>query len=154
MTTINQLPAADAVLSSDMVPIYSSSNGDARKASMTTLLAFFQRMLTAAGGEGMTQYASPNTSGFSVTVAPAVPGAAVWLLLTQTSGFQAGTINLPAQTTLVDRQEVEVSSLQSIGSLTVSGGSAPVNGAPTALAANGFFGLRYDAITRSWYRFK
>ena len=41
MATINQLSAVDQVVSSDQVPIYSSEQGDARKASMATLLAFF-----------------------------------------------------------------------------------------------------------------
>ena len=40
MATINQLSAVDAVVTSDQVPLYSSSQGDARKASFTTIVEF------------------------------------------------------------------------------------------------------------------
>lgn len=40
MTTINQLSTIDTLQGADLVPVYSSSNGDARKASMTTVKNF------------------------------------------------------------------------------------------------------------------
>lgn len=40
MPAINQLSAVDTVRSSDQVPIYSSENGDARKASMSVIQEF------------------------------------------------------------------------------------------------------------------
>lgn len=40
MTTINQLSAVDAVVAGDLVPIFSTSNGDARKAAMSVLKTY------------------------------------------------------------------------------------------------------------------
>lgn len=40
MATINQLSAVDAVTGSDQVPLWSSTQGDSRKFSLTTLLAY------------------------------------------------------------------------------------------------------------------
>lgn len=47
MATINQLSAVDAVVASDQVPLYSSSQGDARKASFTTIVEFLSTAFTS-----------------------------------------------------------------------------------------------------------
>lgn len=47
MATINQLSAVDAVVASDQVPMYSSSQGDARKASFTTIVEFLSTAFTS-----------------------------------------------------------------------------------------------------------
>lgn len=149
MPQINQLAAVDQVQPSDQVPIYSSSNGDARKASLSLLKAFFQEGVTAADDK-ITQYAAPSATGFSIQVNNAADS--IWLVLTPTAGFAAGTLVLPAVANCVDRQEILVNCTQVVTTLTVSGNGATVTGAPTTLAANGFFRLRFDAITDTWYR--
>jgi hypothetical protein len=152
MTTINQLSAADAVVAGDLLVIYQSANGDARKASVSLFAAYIQSLLTPAGGEE-TQYYAPAASGFSVTVAPTTEGGSVHLLMTPLAGYAAGTIVLPALASAEDGQEVLVTSTQLVTALTVSGnGAVAVNGAPTAMTANAFFRLRYDGVTQSWYR--
>lgn len=152
MTTINQLSAVAALAGSDLIPVFASENGDARKASMTVLAAFIQSLLTAAAGDE-TQYFAPAATGFSVTVNPTSDGGSVYLLMTPVAGYAAGTITLPAKAECVDGQQVLVSSTQAVTALTVNGnGATAVNGAPTALLANGYFKLRYDAIFASWFR--
>lgn len=47
MATINQLSAVDAVTASDQVPLWSSSQGDARKFSLTTLVTFLSTAFTS-----------------------------------------------------------------------------------------------------------
>ena len=149
MPQINQLSAIDQVQPGDQVPIYSSSNGDARKASLSLLKTFFQDGITAADDK-ITQYAAPSATAFSIQVNNDVDS--VWLVLTPTTGFAAGTLVLPAVANCVDRQEILVNCTQAVTTLTVSGNGATVTGAPTTLAANGFFRLRFDAITKTWYR--
>lgn len=149
MTTINQLSAVDAVVSSDQVPIYSSSNGDARKASMSVIKDYVLSDATAADDK-VTQYASPAATGFTVTVNNS--SSSVWLILTPLAGYAAGTITLPAVANCIDRQEVLVNTTQAVTTLTVSGNGATVIGAPTTLAANAFFRLRFDAVLDVWYR--
>lgn len=149
MPQINQLAAADQLQSGDQVPIYSAANGDARKASLALLKTFFQEGITAADDK-ITQYAAPSATGFSIQINN--DADSVWLVLTPTAGFAAGTLVLPAVANCVDRQEVLVNCTQAVTTLTVSGNGATVTGAPTTLAANGFFRLRFDAITDTWYR--
>lgn len=147
MTDINQLTTQDELSLSDLLPIWSGGNSDTRKVSVSALIALMQAQLTGAGTL-MTQYAAPNASGFSVAIAPVVAGGGVYLLLTPVAGYAAGTVVLPSAP--VDGQEVVVSTTQAVTALTVSGGT--VNGAPTTLAANSFFHLRYDGVFKAWYR--
>lgn len=149
MTTINRLTLADPIAVGDLLALWSTANGDTRKASLTDLIAFLLQQMNLAVSPAP-QYAAPDATGFSVTVAPAVEGGSVWLLLKPTSGFAAGTIVLPLDP--VDRQEVLVSITQPVTALTVSGNGKTVNGAPTTAAANAFFRLRFDTVEGAWYR--
>lgn len=149
---ISNLSSTDTLSASDLLAVWASGNSDTRKASLSTLLTFLQENLTAPGDD-MTQYAAPNASGFSVGIDPLTDGQNVYLLLTPTGAFAAGTIVLPAVAECVDGQQVLVSTTQAVTTLTVSGnGATAVNGAPTTLAANAFFRLRFDGIFKSWYR--
>lgn len=47
MSTINQLSAVDTINAGDQVPLYSSSQGDARKFSFTTLVSFLSTAFTS-----------------------------------------------------------------------------------------------------------
>lgn len=149
MPQINQLAAVDQVQSGDQVPIYSAANGDARKASLSLLKTFFQEGITAADDK-ITQFAAPSATGFSIQVNN--NSDSVWLVLTPTAGFAAGTLVLPAVANCVDRQEVLVNCTQAVTALTVSGNGSTVTGAPTTLAANAFFRLRFTAVSNTWYR--
>ena len=145
MATINQLSSVDTLSPGDQLPVYVQNSGDARKASISTLQTYMQSNLSIPGTL-TTQYASPSSTGFSV----AVSAGNTWLLLTPTAGFAAGTIVLP--TGPDDRAEVSVNCTQAVTTLTVSAGGTIVTGAPTTLAANDFFTMRYDAVNLSWYR--
>lgn len=148
MASIDRLNQAD-IAAADSLPFYSATAGADRRTSLTQLASILATLLNTGGGPSQ-QYAAPNATGFSVTVAPLTDGAWVWLLLTPLAGYAAGTVVLPA--TPVDRQEVLVTSTQSITTLTVSGNGKTVNGAPSTLAANAFFRLKYDGVNQSWYR--
>ena len=147
MTTINQLSAADSVQSSDQMPVYSSENGDARKASLSLLRTFFTSGASLADDK-VTQYAAPSATGFAVQIGQ----ASTWLVLTPTGGFADGTIVLPVSTSVEDKQELLVNCTQAVTTLTINGNGATVTGAPTTLAANAFFRLRYEAVSGVWYR--
>ncbi len=143
MPTINELTATDTLAAGDFFPVFSQTQGDTRKAAMSVLLAYVQANLTA--GRLTTQYSAPSATGFSVTV-----GTNTHLILTPVAGYTAGTIVLPA--TPADRDEVLVNCTQAVTTLTVSGNGATVVGAPTTLAANAYFRLKYDAVLNRWYR--
>jgi hypothetical protein len=149
MPTINQLTAVDAVQAGDLIPIFSQANGDARKTSLTTLAAFIQTLITSTDNK-QTQYSAPSATGFSVAVVGT--GLSIWLVLTPLAGYAAGTIVLPPVAGVLDKQEILVNTTQAITALTINANGATIVGAPTTLAAGGFFRLRFDAVLDTWYR--
>lgn len=149
MATIINLPQG-TITAASTLPFYDPNNGADRRGSVTELAALLQTLMSAPAP--LAQYSAPVATGFSVTVAPAVAGKSVLLLLTPAAGYAAGTVVLPAVATAVDGQEVSCTCTQSVGTLTTNGNGATVNGAPTSLAANGFFTLRFDGVFGAWYR--
>jgi hypothetical protein len=150
MATINQLGVVTSLTAADLLPLFSQTTGCDRAVSVGTLMAYLQTLISSAGM--ITQYAAPNATGFSVTIQLPDGGERLYLLLTPIADYATGTIVLPAVSGVVDGQEILVSSTHAVTTLTVSGNGAQVNGAPTALAANGFFRLVFDANYSSWFR--
>lgn len=72
MATINQLSAVDAVVASDQVPLYSSSQGDARKASFTTIVEFLSAAFTSLRASS---YIATNATTVANLPAAATAGA-------------------------------------------------------------------------------
>lgn len=144
---INRLQGVDTVSTNDVIPIFSNSSGDDRKISVANFLTSLD--LPGAASPVMTQYSTPTT-GTTVSVVPANTGQSVYLLITPAGTIAALTILLYASP--ADGQELIVSTTQTITALTVNGNTKTVLGAPTTLAANGFFRLRYDAVNQTYYR--
>ena len=158
MTQINQLSAVSSVSAGDQTVIFSTNNGDTRRVPMSVLLAYIQANLTIGSfADYVSQYSAPSApsaTGFSVTVTDGKDdNTNVHLILTPVADYAAGTIVLPPVASVVDKQEVLVNCTHAVTALTVDGnGATAVTGAPTALAANDFFRLKYDAPTKTWYR--
>lgn len=150
---INQLTATTPA-PGQSVPVFDPTKGDTRRWPLLDLLSWIQSNLTfpAAGRpEPNTQFASPNASGFSVAINN--DNEDTHLILSPLAGYAAGTIVLPASTSARDKQLVIVNCTQQVTALTVNGnGAVAVVGAPTSLAADDFFTLKYDATMDSWYR--
>ena len=143
MATINQLSSVSSLQGGDNIAVWDTSNGDSRKCSITTLMDYVNANVTTVTQN--TQYAAPAATGFSVTVNT----GNIWLILTPVSTYAAGAIVLPTGAT--DKDTVTVNCTKIVTSLTVSSGASVV-GAPTTLAANGFFTMRFDGATSTWYR--
>ena len=143
MTQIYQLSAADVIASSDLLPVYVMEDGDTRKVTLSTLIEFLEANLSR--GTLSTRYAAPSATGFSINAE-----SNTHLILTPVAGYAAGTIVLPASPT--DRDEFLVNCTQAVTTLTVNGNGKTVTGAPTTLAANAFFRLKYDGVSSVWYR--
>jgi len=149
MTTINNLSAIDVLSAGDQVPVYSNSNGDARRASMSAVQTFVLQGI-ADSLTFVTQYAAPSATGFSVSIGDGPEST--WLVLTPIAGYAAGNIVLPLVATCAEGQELICNCTQAVTALTVSGNGATVTGAPTALTANSFFRLRFEPVASVWYR--
>jgi hypothetical protein len=158
MPSINQLTRTSDLSAGDLVPLFSTDNGDARAAAMSVLLAYMQANLSFNSNftDYVSQYEAPVATGFNVTISDGstdgVTETNVHLILTPLAGYAAGTITLPLKASVVDKQEVLVNCTQAVTTLTVAGNGATVVGAPTTLAANAFFRLKYDAVLSTWYR--
>jgi hypothetical protein len=150
---INQLTTVDSFSGGDQIVFFSTNNGSTRRISVTDLAKYVNSTASAGVREQAQSYA-PAIAGTSVTVLPTTNGNNKWLKILPASGAVTSlTVNLPLSTTLSDGQEVLVTSNLAIATLTVgSNGADAVLGAPTSLPNNGYFKLRYDMVTRSWYR--
>lgn len=144
---IERLTLKDAVTSA----FYFACNYNSQdyRVAADSIVDYVMANITAADDK-ITQYSAPSATGFSVQVTDG--SDSIWLILTPTAGFAAGTIVLPALANCVDKQEVLVNCTQAVTTLTVSGNGATVTGAPTTLAANAFFRLRFDDVANVWYR--
>jgi hypothetical protein len=130
---------------SDTVPFSSVFAGDDARASWTVIAQFLSTIITNPSAL-TTQYATPIATGFSV----AITASSTWLILTPLAGYAAGTLVLPASP--VHCSEFLVNTTQAVTTLTVSGNGKTVVGAPTTLAANAFFRLRYNSLNSTWFR--
>jgi hypothetical protein len=149
MPTINQLAGLSQVSGGDLLPIYVPNNGDARKVSVTQLLAYFQ-----------TSFASPTLSvnlfvpgsGFNITV-PTPVSNDQWMLLQPAGTLATGTITLPLNTGVPDGTSVLITTTQEITSLTLAlNGASAIYGGVTSLAAGTATAIRFYQPTNSWYQ--
>lgn len=149
MPTINQLASLSQISGGDQLPIYVPNNGDARKVSISQLLAYFQT--TFAAPTLSTNLYTPGT-GFNVAV-PTPVSEQQWVLLQPAGTLATGTLTLPLNTTTPDGTEVLVTTTQQITTFTLGvNGAAAAYGAPVTLSAEDFFRMRFYAATNSWYR--
>lgn len=149
MPQINQLPLLAQVSPGDQVPVYSPNNGDARRLPVSSLLAYFQQ--TFASPTLATNVYTPGT-GFNVAV-PTPVAAQQWMLIQPAGTLALGTITLPLNTQTPDGTEVLVTTTQQITGFTLAlNGATAAYGAPSTLAAEDFFRMRFVQATNSWYR--
>ena len=147
MPQINQLSALAQVSSGDQIPVYAPSNGDARRMSVSQLLDYFESNFVDPT-TAVTLY-SP-VAGFTITAANPTDSQN-WLLFQPAGTLGASTLILPPPANVPDGTEFLVTSTQIISPLTVQGNGATVNGAPSSLAVNNGFRLRYYQAQNTWY---
>lgn len=149
MPNINQLNAADQVSGSDLLALWSQANGDSRKVSLTNFIAWLNGQQIATQDNKITQYSAPLTGA---TVQVTDNQNSVWLILTPAGTIATLTLKLPLSSNVLDRTEILVNSTQIVTTLSFDANGASILGAPTTLAANGFFRLRFDTVMQTWYR--
>lgn len=147
MPTINQLSSTSSLASGDQIPVYDASDGDARKASLSTLLSFIEANF--ANPDLETQTFAPTGSGFTVTATAST--SSIWMIVNPTGAFAAGTVQFPPDEDCFDGQVIVVTSSQAVTALTVDGNGATVAGAPTTIGTNGFAQFRYQASVTKWW---
>lgn len=146
MPTINQLSSVNAVAGSDQVPVYSSGQGDARKASFSTVLQYVKD-----------NFADPNydviinapISGFTLQLTNASNN--IQVILNPAGTLATGTIVLPAVADCFDGQEIIFVSTQTITALTVNANGGTTVGVPSGFSATSTFTIRFNKLQSTWY---
>jgi len=145
------LSQTDEITSGDLFAVFSANAANWRGAPSAVVLDWLNANLTFPN-DFVSQYSGPSATGFTVAITPAT-NKDVHLILTPLAGYAAGTITLPPVAGLRDGQRVLVNITQTLTALTIGlNGATAAIGAPTTLAANAFFTLKYDAVTTNWYR--
>lgn len=147
MPTINQLPTITTLSGGDQLPVYATSNGDARKASITTLVDYFQQ--TFADPNYSVVINAPTNSGFNIALAASAQS--IWLIINPTGTFAAGSVTLPPVADCFDGQEILIISTQTISAFTTNGNGATLVGVPASLGAGSSFTIRFNLLQQTWY---
>lgn len=151
MPTFNQLSQSDSVSLSDQIPVYMGGQGDLRRTSIGTLADVIIDQLNTTPDD--TLYGlTVSGSTFSVALQPVKPGNSLWARLDPSSAATVATFVLPDFDYRATGQEILVTCTQSIASVLYTLNGTTTVGAPTSLAAGGFFRLRYDSISNTWNR--
>ena len=148
MPTINQLASLNQLSGSDQIPVYSASNGDARRASVSTLLSYIEQAWMSPAFQRVTT--SPALAGFTFAL-PATANS-LFVLLTPTGPMATGTIVLPAAASAADGQEIVLYSSQEVTVLSFAlNGATALNGAPSGIPTDGSITLRFDVLSLAWW---
>jgi hypothetical protein len=145
--TINQLSTASSLSSGDQIVVYSSGNGDARKSSLSALLDWFESAFVNPTFE--VQTTAPTSTGFTFTIT-ASTSTNIWAKINGTGNFATGTINLPAAASSADGQEILITTLLNINTITFASSGASIFGAPTGLGTLGLVRFRYETANLRW----
>ena len=141
-----RLTRTDAVDSGDQFTVAKGDSVDYRLLSQAGLLSWIQSNF--ASPDFTKQKVTPS-DGFTVTMTQ--DGTNSWLLIVPPSAISSGTIELPAATVAADGQELIFTTTRQIPSLSVTCSGGTVTGAPSAIAANGSFRLKYDLSATTWF---
>jgi hypothetical protein len=147
MSTINRLSSVDALQPGDLIPVWDGSNGDTRKASLTTLLAFIESNF--ADPDTTTRIVAPTVDGYNVDVGDT--GDSSWLIVNPTVSATTASISLPSSTFAVNDQEITIVMTNQVTTFAITSTGASVVGAPTQIAAYDSFKMKYNASQLTWY---
>ena len=147
-STINQLASVTSLSSSDKLVVYDSNNGDARKASLSSLLTFLEANFASPE---YTVVISAPIDGFNQQLAATTTN--IWLILNPAGSLSGGTITMPPVADCFDGQQLIVVTTSSIvgDGLTVAGNGATVLAAPSQFGSGSGFVLRFNTLQQTWY---
>ena len=149
MTQINQLSSTDDLSGSDLVPVWSQTNGDTRKVSLTNLAKQAQTLNSTSLTE-VTQFETPTTGA---VVPINANGVNTLLIISGASTLASLTITLPAAAGAVDGQDVAITSAITVTTVTYNAnGATAVTGGQTSLSTTTPLRLRYYKASNTWYR--
>jgi hypothetical protein len=147
MSTINRLSSVDALQPGDLIPVWDGSNGDTRKASLTTLLAFIESNF--ADPDYSTRIVAPAIDYFNVDIG--ATGDSIWMIINPTLNFTNGAVTLPPASSAVNDQEITMVFTASVSTFVITSAGATVIGTPVQINGYDSFRVRYNASQQTWY---
>lgn len=145
-----RLNITDRIGPNDSVVLWSASNQDFRGVPVDLLIDKIQASIKKVDYPPINiQHFNPNAD-FTLDIENHEVGT--YLILNPSTSITTGSIKLPERYSVSDGQVLLVACAQQVNNLSVDGNNALVIGAPNALAANGFFKLKYDKLSNTWYR--
>jgi hypothetical protein len=155
MSTINQLSAVDVVVGGDLIPLFDTSNGDARKAAISALQTYMQANLVFGSDDSFTvQREAAGGFGFSVTLT----GSDNIMVILEDASTQDVTFSWFLDANVVDGQEVIIVSKSTSNTIGFTGTAPTTNGWPTGTPpvlladADTPIHFKYVLETDTWYR--
>ncbi len=142
-----RLNITDKINDCDSVVIWSANNQDYRGVAIGVLKEAIKDKSNQSAL--LIQHFNPNAD-FTLNIDNHEVGT--YLVLNPFTSITTGLIKLPERYGVTDGQVVLVTCSQQVNNFSVDGSNALVIGAPNALAANGFFKLKYDKLSNTWYR--
>lgn len=145
-----RLNIADRIGPNDSVVLWSANNQDYRGVPVDLLIEKIQESIKKADYPPIhIQHFNPNAN-FTLNIENHEVGT--YLILNPSVSITTGSVKLPERYDVTDGQVLLVACSQQVNNFSVDGNNALVIGAPNALAANGFFKLKYDKLSNTWYR--
>lgn len=143
-----RLNITDRIGPNDSVVLWSANNQDYRGVPIELLIERIQESKLDQPPIQI-QHFNPNAN-FTLNIENHEVGT--YLILNPSVSIATGSIKLPERYDVTDGQVLLVACAQQVNNFSVDGNNALVIGAPNALAANGFFKLKYDKLSNTWYR--
>lgn len=145
-----RLNTTDRINDCDSVVIWSANNQDYRGVPVDLLIEKIQESIKKVDYPPIhIQHFNPNAD-FTLDIENHEVGT--YLILNPSVSITTGSIKLPERYDVTDGQVLLAACSQQVDNFSVDGNNALVIGAPNALAANGFFKLKYDKLSNTWYR--
>lgn len=143
-----RLNITDHIGPNDSIVLWSANNQDFRGVPIELLIERIQENKLDQPPIQI-QHFNPNAN-FTLNIENHEVGT--YLILNPSASITTGSIKLPERYDVTDGQVLLVACAQQVNNFSVDGNNALVIGAPNALAANGFFKLKYDKLSNTWYR--
>ncbi len=146
----NRLNETDALSVGDQFVLYKGNCTDFRSVSQDVVLEWILENIPVVKPiAAIIQPFNPN-SDFNIQIENNAVGT--YLVMNPTVSITNGVITLPLIANVSDGQEVLVTSSHEVENLTIAGNGAALIGNPNTIAADGFFKLKFDQLSMTWYR--
>lgn len=145
-----RLNETDALGVGDQFVLYKGNCTDFRAVPQDVILSWILSNIPIVKPvSAVIQLFNPNADFFIDVENNAV---GTYLVMNPSASITNGTITLPAIAEVADGQELLVTSSQQVDNLTISANGAALIGEPNTIAASGFFRLKFDQVSHTWYR--